>query len=401
MSDFPFLPRELGLSQLTTFGLLLGLGLLAGEAARRAVGLPRITGYVLTGAALGPEASGLITGDALFELRLAVDLAIGIVVFELGFRLNFEWLQRNRWLFAAALAESLAAFWAIFAVLSAFGFRPLLAAMAAAIGTATSPAVIMLVAADLRAEGQVTERMLLFTAVNTVFAYVALALLLPFLHFEHGTGFATALAHPAYVFAGSVLLGFIACRLLLAAAAWLGKREERQFVLLIAMVVITIGLAHTLRLSVPVALLTLGMLARNRDRRRALLPVRFGPGAELFYVVLFMLVGASLEFHALEIAAATAVLAFVLVRFAAKALAVIAFAPLSGLGLRPAGWLAVTLLPLSGQAVTMVRDTVSLYPAFGRELGAIVLSAVVLLELAGPIATQFALRRAGEARPGA
>jgi len=48
--------------------------------------------------------------------------------------------------------------------------------------------------------------------------------------------------------------------------------------------------------------------------------------------------------------------------------------------------------------VVMVRDTVSLYPTFGRELAAIVLSVVVVLELAGPLATQFALRRAGEAR---
>ena len=91
--------------------------------------------------------------------------------------------------------------------------------------------------------------------------------------------------------------------------------------------------------------------------------------------------------------------AFLLVRFAGKAAAVLAFAPLSGIGMRAGGWLAVALLPLSGQAVTMVRDTVTLYPAFGRELAAIVLSAVVVLELLGPIATQLALRRAGEAHP--
>jgi hypothetical protein len=74
-------------------------------------------------------------------------------------------------------------------------------------------------------------------------------------------------------------------------------------------------------------------------------------------------------------------------------------APSTGLAARAAGWLAVSLQPLSGQAVIMVRDTVSLYPSFGRELAAVVLSAVVVLELLGPIATQLALKRAGEARP--
>jgi len=402
MQNLPFLPSlPLFVSHLLWFGLLLLAGLLAGELARRHARLPRVTGYVVAGALLGPEVSGVLTRDMLFDLRLLVDLAIGIVVVELGFRLSLEWLQRNRWLSLAALAESALCFAAIFATLLAFGFRPLLAAMAAAIGTATSPAVITIVAADLRAEGQVTERMMLFTAVNTVFAYVAVMLLLPFLHIEQGRALSTALLHPVYVFVGSLALGYAACRLLLALAAWLGKREDRQFVLLVATVVLTIGVAYTLNLSVALALITLGVLARNRDRRHALLPVRFGPGGQLFYVILFVLTGAALEFRALGIAALAAVAAFIVVRFLGKAIAVVAAAPATGLGMRAGGWLALALLPLSGQAVIMVRDTVLLYPSFGRELSAVVLSAVVVLELIGPIATQLALKRAGEARPDA
>lgn len=400
MDSLTFLPKSpLFVSQLLWFGLLLLAGLLAGDLARRYLRLPRVTGYVVAGILLGPEASGVLSADMLFDLRLLIDLAIGIVVVELGFRLNLDWLRRNRWLPVAALAESALCFVAIFATLLAFGFRPLLAAMAAAIGTATSPAVITLVASDLRAEGQVTERMMLFTAVNTVFAYVAVLLLLPFLHIEQGRALTTALLHPIYAFGGSLLLGWLACRLLLALAGWLGKREDRQFVLLVATVVLTIGTAHTLNLSVPLALIALGVLARNRDRRHVLLPLRFGPAGQLFYVILFVLTGAGLEFRAFGIAAAAAVAAFILVRFLGKAIAVLLAAPSTGLGLRPAGWLSAALLPLSGQAVIMVRDTVSLFPSFGRELAAVVLSAVVILELIGPIATQLALKRAGEARP--
>jgi len=183
--DLSFLPKlPLELSQPVLFGALLVLGLVCGEAIRRYAALPRITGYVLAGVALGPQGSGLLGADVLGATRLLVDLSIGLIVFELGFRLDFEWLQRNKWLFVTAIAESVFSFWAIFAALTYFEFRPLLAAAAAAIGTATSPPVVMLVAHELRAEGQVTERMLLFTAVNSVFAYVVLTLLLPFLYLE-------------------------------------------------------------------------------------------------------------------------------------------------------------------------------------------------------------------------
>ena len=400
MGEYAFLPKlPLDFSQLALFGALLALGLLAGEAARRYLALPRITGYVLAGAALGPHATGLLDSNALYDLRLVVDLSIGLAVFELGFRLSFDWLRRNRWLFATAVAESTLCFWAIYGALAWFGFRPLLAATAAAIGTATSPPAVMLVAQDLRAEGQVTERMLLFTAVNTVFAYVALTLLLPFLHFELKAGWDAALLHPAYVLAGSVALGYVACRILVGLAAWLGKSEGAQLLLIVAVVVVTIGVAHSLKLSVPLALVLLGILARNLDRHHALLPVRLGEVGHLFFVILFVVTGASLEFRALGVAAAGVVIAYIVLRFLGKAAALLAFGHLSGIRPGGAGLLALSLVPMSGLAVVMVRDTVSLYPSFGRELAAVVLSAVVVLELLGPLATQFALRRAGEAHP--
>lgn len=291
-----FLPAlPITLSQPVLFGALLVLGLAAGEAVRRYAALPRITGYVLAGVLLGPQATNLLSADALLDARLLVDLSIGLIVFELGFRLDFGWLRRNRWLFVTALAESLFCFAAIYGTLVWFGFRPLLAAAAAAIGTATSPAVVMVVAHELRAEGQVTERMLLFTAVNSMFAYLALTLLLPFLYFERAAGWQDAIVHPLYLLVGSVLIGLVACLLLLRLAAWIGQREEGQFVLLVAVVVLTVGAAHTLQLSVLLALLTLGMLSRNLDRAHVLLPLRFGHGGQLFFVVLFVLTGASLE----------------------------------------------------------------------------------------------------------
>jgi len=398
--DLDFLPRlPISFSQAALFGALVIAGLLAGEAVRRYASLPRITGYILAGAALGPQALGAITDNMLFDLRLLVDLSIGLIVFELGFRLDYRWLRANRWLFVTAIAESLFSFWAIFGALVYFDFRPVLAAMAAAIGTATSPAIVMLVVHELRAQGQITERLLLFNAVNTVFAFVLLTLLLPFLHLEHQAGWEQALYHPLYLLWGSLVAGYLACLVMLRIAAWLGKSEERQFVLMVAMVVVTVGAAHALKLSVSLALITLGVLARNLDRGYAVLPVHFGHGSQLFFVILFVLVGASLEFSAFTAAAALPVAAFIALRFVGKSIALVAFGPLSGIRPGGAALLAVALLPLSGSAVVMVRDTTSLYPAFGRELGAVVLSAVVILELIGPLATQFALRRAGEAHP--
>lgn len=394
-----FLPGwPLPFGELALFGTLLIAGLLGGELVQRIAALPRVTGYVLVGVVCGPHALDLVQAPLLTGARVFVDLALGLIVFELGHRFDLDWLGRNRWLALAALGESVGAFFAIYAGLTYFGYPPLLAASAAAVGTATSPAVVMVVSHELRASGQITERMLLFTAVNCVFAYVVLMLFMPMIHLQHAAGWRSAILHPMYLLAGAALLGFAGSQLLLWIANWLGKREDRQFILLVALVILVVGSARALNLPVVVALLTLGILARNLDYDHALLPLRFGHAGQLLFVVLFVLSGASLDFSGFETVAAVTV-AFVVLRFLGKALAILALGRLSGLRPGGAGLLSLSLLPMSGLAVVMVYDTAAIYPRFGAELAAVVLSAVAVLEILGPLATQFALKHAGEAHP--
>ena len=110
-----------------------------------------------------------------------------------------------------------------------------------------------------------------------------------------------------------------------------------------------------------------------------------------------MLTGAGLDFSGLANRGGRDRV-FVVVRFLGKALAILALGRLSGLRAGGAGLLSLSLLPMSGLAVVMVYDTAILYPRFGAELAAVVLSAVAVMELLGPLATQFALKRAGETR---
>jgi hypothetical protein len=75
------------------------------------------------------------------------------------------------------------------------------------------------------------------------------------------------------------------------------------------------------------------------------------------------------------------------------------FARLSGLRARKAALLTLTLMPMSATAVVMVETTARFYPEFGGQLAAVVLSAVLLLELTAPLMVQLALRAAGETHP--
>jgi len=402
LSFLPALPPALGPAAL--FGCLLLAGLFGGELARR-LKLPRLLGWLLAGLLLGQAGRWLPPGwslqPLLGETRLFFDVAVGLILFDLGRRLDLSWFGRDRSLLAAALLESLLAFAAMAAVLCFFGFSQLEAGLAAAIGLSTSPAVVLLVAREYRAEGQVTERCLALVAINTLLAFLTATTLLSVAYAENAAPWPKALLHPLYLLLGSVLLGGLAARLVLWGARLLGKGPEAkfsQFILLAGMLLTAVGLAHVFNLSVFLALLVFGLACRQWDSRYALLSVDLGGAAQLFYIVLFVLTGASLPLAAVP-AAGLPVLAYLAARSLGKAAGVMLTAPFSRISWRQHAWLGLALLPMSGVAIALVHDLTSLHPQFGERLGNLVLAAVVLLEFLGPLAVQAAFRGAGESRP--
>lgn len=381
------------------FGLLLLAGLIAGELVKRVLRLPRIVGYVLIGLVLGASGVNLLDSKLVRESWIFVDIALGLVLFELGRRLHFAWLRNDRWLLATGLVESALSFAFVYFALTWFDVRPIYAAVAAAIGVSTSPAVVLLVAQELKAEGQVTERALNLTAMNNVIAFVLTTMLLSWIHHEYRAGWTIIALHPVYLLGGSLILGYAASGAVILLSRWLGKHAERQLVMLLALIVLTIGAARMLELSVLIALLAFGVFSRNLDERHDLMAVDLTRVGQMFYVVLFVVGGATLQLVELMTGGAIAVV-YVAARFIGKSIGIMSLTYFSGARAGAAGLLCIALTPMSGLALAMVHGTANLYPEFGARLAAIVLSAVLILELAGPVAVQFALKRAKEAMEG-
>jgi Kef-type K+ transport system membrane component KefB len=398
MIELSFLPEHwLPANPMALIGMLVLAALLGGELAARGLRLPRITGYAATGMALG--ATGLLPAPLAEDLRIFVDISLGLVLFELGGRLDLAWLRRAPMLAAMAIAESATTGALLYFVLTEyFGFAPFVAVVGAVIGISTSPAVVMRVAADSAAQGQVTERMLLLSAINSTIAVLVLTTLVPVLAADPQSGLSSVVGRPIYVLAGSIVLAMLLTWLGLGVFRLTGKREDRQFIATLGLVVVAVGLATAWKLSVLVTLLVLGMGLRNLDRGGHTVAVDFGVAGQFFYLVLFTLVGASLELKAIAVAGLAAG-AFIVVRFVGKALAVLVFAPLTRQPLLPAALLVLAIQPMSGLAAVLVHDAAALHGEIAASIAPVVVAAVVLLEIAGPIATQVALRLAGEAHP--
>ncbi len=396
MTDLFFLPDwPSRMNAMSWLALLLVAGLLGGEIVARALRLPRITGYAAVGFALGPAGLGWVDKAALADMRVFIDVSVGFILFELGQRLDLRWLRRNPALLASSVFEAALGFAAVFGVLTLLDVPPLLAACAAAIAMATSPAVVMTVVRDQRAQGQVTERLLHLSALNSVYAFLAMTMLFAWLNLEYRGGWGVILLHPLYLIVGSLVLATAASAVTLLLLRRVGRGPDAQFICVVALVLATVAAASTLKLSVLMTLLAFGALTRVLDHDRRFATLTFGRTGMALTVVLFTLSGAYLSIDPLP-GAAWAAAALIAARFAGKAVVLFALARPSGLQVRKASLLSVGLVPMSGIAVVLVQDTAAVFPQFGPSLSAVLLSAIVMLEVLGPLAVQFALRRAGE-----
>ncbi len=395
-SFFPALPEALNV--LTATGLILIAGLLGAHLMRRVFPqVPAITGYVLTGLLIGPSVLNLIDASLLAEMDLFVDLALGLVLFELGRRIDYQWLLRERGLLITGLALGTVTFFALFFLLTWFGVSKLVATMVAALGMATSPAVILNVVREVRAEGQLTERMLHIVVIGNAMGFVAFTVGLIAVHVEYQAGWQSYLLHPLYLLLGSALLGWIMSRLLVWIGHYLGRDVQARTILALALIAATVGIAFMLNLSALIALLLFGIASRRTDARHTVVETDLSPFSGVLYVALFVFAGARLELsHLLTLWPAA--LAFIALRVAIMLGTTTAMARINGMSVRKGALLGVGLIPLSGFNIIMVQHAVGYYPQFGAQLSALVVSILVILELLGPICTRYALVASGEAR---
>jgi Kef-type K+ transport system membrane component KefB len=373
--------------------LLALLAALLGEAVWRGLRWPRMLGYTLVGTALA--LAGLGPSGHEPALRLAIDGALALLLFEAGARLNLRWLARNPWLLASSVAEAALAGLAVWTVLRSFAIAPDAAAPLAIIAAAVSPAVLLRVVGELHAAGQVTERLLTLAALNTLYAVLAMKLFSAGLLLSDPGTWLEALSPVLFSFCGSILVGAALGEGLALIARRLDLREENAMVLLLAAVLLALVVAKTLQLSALLVPLLAGIWLRNRSERPWVWPRHFGSAGGALVLVLFVAVGSAWRLDALAASVGVAA-ALVLTRAVAKSLAVLALARPSGLGVGQAMCLGVALLPMSGTAWVLGLDFAARHPVAGAQVMPVLLAALALLELAAPLLVMASLRAAGE-----
>lgn len=374
--------------------LAIAFAWVLGELAHRYTRLPRISVYGFVGFVLSHSQIGMLPKPSESSVLLVANIALGLILFEFGYRINLRWLRTNRWVGASGVLEAVLTFFAVYWVSSLFGLDSLTGALLAALAVATSPAEVLRVVNEQRSSGQVTERAMHLSALDTMIAVFVFNVVVGLWAFQSSGSLWQAVTSSALVLAISALLGALFGTAVPALLRGLGRLGRNATVGFAVAVILLTALAHAFKVSPVVAALTFGFVARHRRLTLNSAQRNFGAAGDLLTVLLFVFVGATLAWPRVATGIALA-LALVLVRFLAKVAGTVVFARASGVSWRKGLLTGIALSPMSVLTIALLVHTRYMGIDLMDQLAALA-GATLILNILGPVLTQLALYWARE-----
>ena len=374
--------------------LTLAVAWLAGELGHRWLALPRISSYGLAGFLLAAGQAGVLPEVRGGTMALLANVAFGLILFELGYRINLAWLRANPWLGVTSLVESGGTFYAVFAVAQAFAVPSVTALLLASLAMSTSPAAVLRVVNEVRSSGQVTERTLHLSAFNCVLALLAFKAVVGYGVLASAGSVFQAVWSSLVVVLVSAGLGALFGVAVPGLLRLLGGLARNGTVVFALAVLLLTALTVALKFSPLLAALAFGLVARQRRVVLSQVQRNFGALGDLLTVLLFVFIGATLDWRQ-AFAGVPLALAVVVGRTLVKTAATTLFARLSGVTWRKGALTGLALTPLSAFTVLLLEQTRHLKLDLLDQVAG-VMAVVLLLEVLGPLLTRWALVWAGE-----
>lgn len=390
------------------FGFALIAATLAGELFER-LRLPRISGYLLFGLAVGPYAADLISRTMARDLQIINGLAIALIAFIAGLEIN---LSRIRARLGPILTVGGYALAVPFAVLGLFLFLawPWLPIAPEATGVTRfgmtlvlttvlvsfSPTVTIAVITESRSRGPLSELALAVVVLADLALILGFTLVMQFMRYVSGlTADAEVGLLPFLVWDifGSFAFGAIVG----AGFAFYLRLVGRELTLvLLAVCVLMSAAGQFLHFEPLLSALAAGLVVENiappqgdamkRAVERSALPV---------LVVFFVAAGASFHMDALVQFGVVAVGLGLLRAFSIWMGAGIGVRQ-AGLGQSGSSMVWMSLVSQAGVTLGLTIIVASEFPGWGTQVQTLVVAMIALHELAGPILFRTALMRAGE-----
>lgn len=386
------------LAGLTLLGLLLAAGVFGGWVARM-LRLPTLTGYLGAGIAIKLlEEPLLIDHTQMEKLGQPINaLAMALALFVLGGQ--FKTGKQARGLGRLARVSLLDA--GITATLVGVACGLALGSVSGGLilgilAIAVAPATTLEVLHEFQAKGPVTRALKRLTALSNIWAIFLFELALLILMALEGSE--TSVLAPIWDIVGSLLIGLLAGHLLIFLQEQVGR--ENDAVPLLAIIFLTIGVCNWSEVPHMLAFLVTGAVVANRSRFFPRVTAGMDVYAQPAFVLFFVLSGSHLNFDKLG-SNLLVVVCYVLARSTGKFLSmrIGLGGDADGDGSRKTGErvpMGLGLLCQAGAAIALANYVDRYNEELADTILNVILGAVVIFELVGPILVKRVAVAAGE-----
>jgi Kef-type K+ transport system membrane component KefB len=373
-------------------------------------GFPKLTGYLIAGVVSGPYVLEFVTKDMGVSLKVVSSTATAILALEAGSELQLDKIKPlMKTLRGITLFAVVGSMFAISAAL--YLMRPMLPsifgnmtetqsiAVCFSIGvalSAQSPAVVMALLAETRAEGPLARTMLASVVVADlcVITFSSIAFALTGAVIGGSIDVTGTALNVAWELIGSMvfglLIGIVIGQYLLSV-----KRGASLFALMICVIVAEIG--TRMHLDPLIVLLAAGIWLRNFSRADATILLHNFESAQLpTFLVFFALAGSKLDIYMLA-GSIIPVLIVAFVRAGSFYMGAKIACKMSGAEevVTKYGWFG--LVPQAGLALALAMVLKNTFPTFGEGAAVILFGVVGFNEMVAPIILRKMLMRSGEA----
>jgi Kef-type K+ transport system membrane component KefB/CBS domain-containing protein len=372
-------------------GLMLFAGLIGGEITAH-LRIPRVTGYLLAGLLIGPSVAGLISKAELHNFDLIAQLALGLIMFNIGGRFKARHVRRFAGKLLTVGAFEMGLTWVVVGGVSWILSRDVVLALAVGfIAMATAPATTLVVVKEYESEGPLTSNLIALVGINNFFCLV----LFPFLLIALMGG-AAGFTIPLFGIGKSLVLG-IGLGLALSFLEEHADSPSQQILLGFCAITLVIGLTFAWGGSAVLAAMVMGVVKVNSSARGESLFERIDSGAYPLYVLFFVIAGANLHMDTLLSAGVLGII-YIVGRTVAKLLGAAWGARVAGLSDELRQYLGPAMISHAGVAVGLAMAVGRMDSPGAQAAKAIVLGSIVIYEIFGPIAVRFSLVRCGEVK---
>ena len=416
---------------MVSYLIAMAVAILAGLLMTRALKplkLPEVTAYLIAGVLIGPFLLGrlgvnyeetkiwfgiskdMVDGNAL---KLVTAVALGFIAFSIGneFRLS-ELKKIGKPALVIGILQAVAATALVDIVLVIVHFivpdkLPLSAAIVlGAIASATAPAATLMVVKQYKAKGELTSLLLPIVALDDAVGLIIFAV-------SNGVGVAletgtvsvvTILANPIIEIVLSLGTGAL-LGVIFAYITKLFKSRHNNVMLAIAFVIVAVGVSsieHTfandakIGFSSLLVCMMMGTIFCNVCKTSEMTMDNTEKWTPIVFLLFFVISGAELDLTVFKDGIIILIgIIYILVRCAGKYLGTFGSCALMKCSKKARNYLGITLFPQAGVALGMCAIASETLQC-GALIKSIVLFAVLVYEIVGPMLTKLALTASGD-----